>query len=285
MKVRALKDCAQCGKSFAPRKSTQRWCSLPCNRTYQAEKWAAYRGTCEICGKALRERHAKRFCSPQCHGLSIAKPEQLALGLPKRTRPSKVCAECGERFSLSPSNTIGRRWCSRACYRRANPVQYDEAHCAECGIPFRRRQANMRQSKLKFCSPTCSKAYFRGELSPAWRGGSNPNRGAGWLKRAEEVRERDGRTCRRCGKSEADNGEKLSVDHLIPWRTFDTAEEANQLDNLVSLCRHCHTLKTQTAERKWLKGDVLAMQRHIEAITLPSAAREDPLGPLPESIW
>lgn len=256
---------------------------------------------CEVCSRHISRKN-RRFCSLRCHGASMVVVQPLCpvCGLrPITWKGAKTCSSacaykqrrdrqgpiaclgCRTMFRPYPSELQrGRGYCSRACfYRTDGKAQYDEATCVECGISFVRRPANMYQRKggQKFCSLSCSRAYFQGERSPAWRGGSNPNRGAGWLKRAEEARARDDYLCRRCGKTQEQNGERLSVDHLIPWRSFTSAQEANQLDNLVSLCRSCHAVKTQTAERAWLKGDVLAMKRHIDAVTLPSAVHEHPL--------
>jgi len=61
--------------------------------------------------------------------------------------------------------------------------------------------------------------------------------GPGWNKLADSIRERDGHRCRNCGAA----GE-LDVHHIIPFRRFDDPDEANDPDNLVSLCVRCHRL-------------------------------------------
>ena len=81
-----------------------------------------------------------------------------------------------------------------------------------------------------------------------------------WNRIAARIRDRDNHCCRRCGKTEADNKQKLSVDHVIPWRSFTDKLEANAESNLVSLCRSCHQKKTIGAERRWLRGDALGIQ-------------------------
>lgn len=109
-----------------------------------------------------------------------------------------------------------------------------------------------------------------GERAAMWRGGSDPNRGQAWLKLAESIRERDGYTCRRCGTTQFENGRRLDVDHIRPWRSFENKKEANAADNLVALCARCHRSKTSGAERQWLKGDCLAMAAYQRAINTPS---------------
>lgn len=161
----------------------------------------------------------------------------------------------------------GTKYCSKKCRldfeyarRRVHSV------CGHCGKEFTRDVAFLRRVQraggVSFCSRECTAAYHVGEKSPAWRGGSDPNRGQGWLKRAEEARARDGYKCRRCGKTQEENKQRLSVDHIRPWREFEDAAEANALDNLASLCRKCHSWKTTTLEKKWLRGDYLALQEY-----------------------
>jgi hypothetical protein len=131
----------------------------------------------------------------------------------------------------------------------------------------------VKRSRRTFCSMTCSRTFQVGENSTSWRGGSDPNRGAGWLKLAETIRERDGYECRRCGKSQEENGRKLDVDHIRPWRSCPSVAVANDPSNLVSLCHLCHKWKTQVAERRWLKtGDSHGMAQYLRSLGI--SARE-----------
>jgi 5-methylcytosine-specific restriction endonuclease McrA len=91
---------------------------------------------------------------------------------------------------------------------------------------------------------------------------------------AETIRQRDGYRCQRCNKTQDENGQKLSVDHIIAWRTFDDKTEANRPRNLVSLCRSCHSLKTSTFEQASMRGDCIAMYQYERNIVLPSAVRD-----------
>jgi 5-methylcytosine-specific restriction endonuclease McrA len=108
-----------------------------------------------------------------------------------------------------------------------------------------------------------------------FRGGTDPKRGPNWRRLAAAIRQRDDYTCRRCGKSQAENGQRLAVDHIMPWRLFDDADKtaANDPNNLVSLCKSCHAWKTARAERKFLRGDVIDFREYEKAIRSLSAAR------------
>ena len=81
-----------------------------------------------------------------------------------------------------------------------------------------------------------------GVLSPEARFDRGPN----WREMRRRARERDGLRCRHCGAPEREDREH-DVHHLRPFREFDYRPgendnylAANQLNNLVTLCRRCH---------------------------------------------
>jgi DEAD/DEAH box helicase domain-containing protein len=70
-----------------------------------------------------------------------------------------------------------------------------------------------------------------------WR--NDPNQyGPNWREQRDRARERDGFRCQVCGIEE--NGGAHHVHHKIPFRSFASFEQANQLHNLVTLCPSCH---------------------------------------------
>ena len=73
--------------------------------------------------------------------------------------------------------------------------------------------------------------------SGVWR--NDPNEyGPGWDQIRERVRQRDGYCCQICSAPE--QGRAHDVHHKLPFRLFASAEHANQLDNLITLCPACH---------------------------------------------
>jgi DEAD/DEAH box helicase domain-containing protein len=62
--------------------------------------------------------------------------------------------------------------------------------------------------------------------------------GPTWGALRKLVLRRDEFRCRLCGTK--DNGQGLHVHHKIPFRRFDSPEQANQLENLITLCPTCH---------------------------------------------
>jgi DEAD/DEAH box helicase domain-containing protein len=70
--------------------------------------------------------------------------------------------------------------------------------------------------------------------------------GPAWPGLRSQVRARDGYRCQMCGALE--RGRAHDVHHKIPFRAFASAEQANQLANLVTLCPACHR-RAETAVR------------------------------------
>jgi len=72
-----------------------------------------------------------------------------------------------------------------------------------------------------------------------WRNHAN-DYGANWRGITFQIRQRDGFCCRSCGTKES--GQAFNVHHIVPFRKFVTAEEANHATNLATLCPRCHRL-------------------------------------------
>lgn len=83
-----------------------------------------------------------------------------------------------------------------------------------------------------------------GELHHRWKGGREPYYGRNWHKQRRHVRERDQYRCQHCGQTEGEHlreyGSELHVHHVVPLRKFTEPADANQMDNLITLCFQCH---------------------------------------------
>jgi DEAD/DEAH box helicase domain-containing protein len=75
-----------------------------------------------------------------------------------------------------------------------------------------------------------------------WRNDAN-DYGKSWNTLKVAIRSRDLFRCRHCGIAEAEKPH--DVHHIIPFRKFDKAEQANHPENLVTLCARCHRLAEQ----------------------------------------
>jgi len=60
----------------------------------------------------------------------------------------------------------------------------------------------------------------------------------GWRDQRWKALDRDNWTCQKCGKQI--NRETAEVHHHKPYAGYDNRQEANSLDNLISLCVDCH---------------------------------------------
>jgi 5-methylcytosine-specific restriction endonuclease McrA len=121
-----------------------------------------------------------------------------------------------------------------------------ELVCDYCGAPFSRNSFEISKTKKHFCSRKCFGAWQSlnntGERHPLFKGGYDLYYGPNWRQQRRNARHRDGYACRRCTKSEKENGKALDVHHIVPFREFglERYKEANRLQNLVSLCISCH---------------------------------------------
>ncbi len=70
-----------------------------------------------------------------------------------------------------------------------------------------------------------------------WNSSANQY-GPNWSVQRDRVRARDGYRCQVCGVSERDK--QHHVHHKIPFKLFESFLDANQLDNLMTLCPTCH---------------------------------------------
>lgn len=142
-----------------------------------------------------------------------------------------------------------RQFCSQACMG-AHQRRRITLICESCERSFERPAAWVR-TNTRFCSRDCA-ALAR------VRPGSTHSRGAGWRRRAEGIRERDGRSCVRCGEHE--QRRKHAVDHIVPWVLVKADDRGNHEDNLATLCLRCHGVKTTVTEPRMLRGDWLALR-------------------------
>jgi len=70
-----------------------------------------------------------------------------------------------------------------------------------------------------------------------WRNDPN-NYGPNWLRQRDLARQRDEFRCQMCGVLEINQNHH--VHHKVPFRNFTSFVQANQLDNLITLCPSCH---------------------------------------------
>jgi len=187
---------------------------------------------CEYCGqpfskgsKANTKRH--RFCSLKCFGQHL------------REKHKRHCLYCGKEISRRHRQT---KYCSRACFAKAHTVPPQTFTCIQCGEGFTIKLQPSRAGQRKFCSQQCHYEWMCGENSPNWHGGRESYYGPNWPAQRRATRKRDNYTCRICSTTENSIEREMDVHHVIPIDAFEPQqwEEANCLDNLITLCHSCH---------------------------------------------
>jgi 5-methylcytosine-specific restriction endonuclease McrA len=169
----------------------------------------------------------------------------------------ETCPVCGKSFAAKPYRfkTLKRAetvTCSHEC--RIIHLGWGKRvlYCEWCGNEFRRDKSHVNDRN--FCSSRCMGHWqsenIKGENSPSWKGGYKPYYGQDWSARRRQARERDGYCCRSCGLKEEDVTYTLEVHHIRPVRLFDNPNDANSLDNLITLCRPCHVKADVLVRRK-----------------------------------
>lgn len=243
--------CPVCGDEFVAYKSRDRtYCSEECQHKSLEDGFAGEQYqqlndmtgenhhlyvereevVCPTCGDAFERRVTEDqvFCSRGCAGEN------------RKNRIEKTCPECGDEFETRPS---GNQYCSFECameYRSGvDEDTFCEYTCKVCGETF---EGYSYKDRI-FCSMECRDEAYKGKNHPSWKGGCENYYGSSWTKSLKKrVRDRDNRECQSCGLDESDHFRALDVHHITPFRKFgvENHKQANQIDNLISLCLECH---------------------------------------------
>lgn len=230
--------CPTCGHIFYDYKHKHKiFCSQLC---YFEDKIAVV--NCKGCNIPFVKRRAAHtlYCSAKCGFKHRQKRND-----PTKSK-TKNCEECNKPFkSWTYRNT---RYCSIRCARNADrkPDNFTNMYCETCGNEYKIHKGVLKTRKSRFCSRVCYAEGMsrerQGENNVNYRGGTVRYRGRNWSKQKRAAMKRDNYKCQICGvnvKSLRKWG--YAVHHIKPYREFDgDYKAANQLSNLITLCRHCH---------------------------------------------
>lgn len=219
---------------------------------------------CEVCGNEIVDTGkrgpayvaARRACSQACRA-------ELAWRV--RTRkadiqmPSRTCQWCGEEFDRAPQEDpkrfTHRRFCSVPCVSaNANYVHqrrlygddmHRDRHCGYCNTLLVRRDD---ESFAKFmarhtCDIVCG-AKFMGINKRVPEHLRRGTYGPAFYRMREVIRERDHHTCQLCGALPS------TTAHAVHHIDYD--KDNCDPDNLITLCRVCHT-KTNYNREAWME--------------------------------
>jgi hypothetical protein len=120
-----------------------------------------------------------------------------------------------------------------------------EVECYTCGSEKLVYPNRYKKYDKHYCSKHGPSAL--GENSPNWKEDSRTYMGPHWEEQRIKALERDNYTCQSCGMCEKKHRRQydqgLHVHHIIARSEFEDHDpEQNNLTNLVTLCRQCHSV-------------------------------------------
>lgn len=225
---------------------------------------------CPTCGDTIKSEQGVKVYHYQAHGESIA---------------WKECEWCEEKYRDPTGNRD--RFCSQECWREYQSVpenhpRWEDRVTLECPVCEEEFELpEYRVDERTCCSKECwnrlKSERRRGEDNPAWQGGHPRYYGTDWPEVRKKVIERD-EECQRCGSEE-----DLQVHHIIPLRIFNHPDDANFMENLITLCHTCHMLEEH--DKKKVEEFEKRAYRQIEGVG-PSMANTlyDTYPTLPDAL-
>lgn len=214
---------------------------------------------CRHCGeefvaKDKRLKEGKRnFCSRDCY-MTFRSNELVGEDHPAYKRGVVECAYCGDEISRRPyridnvenvfcDNGCQGKWVSENVTGKDHPKWSKvKKSCEICGDTFWAYKSHAERRTC--CSNECKNVWqsrnFSRDNHPRWKGGPIKYRGYDFLAIKEKVLKRDQHRCQVCRATVADLGQEPDVHHIKPYREFEDSEKANDMNNLISLCRSCH---------------------------------------------
>lgn len=220
--------------------------------------------TCEYCGETKEftdrspaELEDKKYCSRQCLQDSITER--------RKNRVTLKCKECGSEFEKVKSREDRAKYCSERCrieaftevgLEKGKETRFEEGH-----EPWNKGLSIEESEKIQEMARKSQEAqlgikhnpgvgFQSGEDHMHWQGGYTYTKGRGenWSEQRLKALNRDDHTCQNCNKTKSELALPLDVHHKTPFREFDDSDAANELDNLVCLCRSCHMKVEQGSE-------------------------------------
>jgi len=252
-------ECPTCGDTFC---STQYMKSH--HTQVHGESIAGELVECAWCGDEFRVQPSnireKNYCSNKC--FRKGRSERYSGENHPRYNGGEIevnCEQCGKGYNIPPAKKDKSRFCSRECLNQwrsenetgENHPQYDriECECKMCSETVHRQPSQLERMDNVFCSQECHREYQsihqRGENHHHYKPESIDDYGPNWHRQRRKALERDNHKCQFCGLPESEHHQGLSVHHITPREAFMQDgefdyEQANKLDNLLSLCQACH---------------------------------------------
>lgn len=182
-------------------------------------------------------------------------------GVPHSDKPQKKqkveieCLSCGNIRKVYPYRARDDfpDGTSQTCKQCMNKKQ--KVSCEWCGNELTKHNYQVQRNENCFCNQECSGQWrsknIVGENHPRYDEKSTKRYGENWSYIREKVIKRDSEVCQSCGISREKHltvkNIDLDVHHIKPRKEFIennmSIDEANEMDNLETLCRSCHMNK------------------------------------------
>lgn len=245
--------CADCGKAISDYRHQR------CTDCFSKSRITAPRA-CLSCGESKPNGERFRGASGMCR-----KCQYQIYGKEKRLRENQRrlaekaimnCLECGKKSHREKGFLNG------VCHKCVVSINNKKRRtsvtlaCPVCQESFEVQQHKIRNAKNTdnlFCSKKCYGKYCQENITgakvPNWRGGAVKYYGPNWKQQQRLCRKRANYICQNCGKTHIENRRAMDVHHIKPFKSFgyipgqnDNYLLANDLSNLMALCRSCHLL-------------------------------------------
>jgi len=238
-----VKKCVICGNLFSvkPYRAHQEVCSFPCRNALMRRE--RQEEVAEQFGKPIFALLYDMYC---IQGLGIKRIAHILgvsdrklwdwfndLGIERRNRSDAVALQwLNNDERKAHQREIVQKAIENGTFDRYRIVRIAKTDWA------RKRNSESKQGDKNW--------MFKrgGPLNPRWNGGKIYYYGPSWNSQRNAARKRDNYTCQYCGTTEDILGKQLDVHHIRKFRLFGLAhhEQANHLDNLISLCPQCHII-------------------------------------------
>lgn len=221
---------------------------------------------CDDCGKTRVSPKSKYHTL--CKSCEEKKREGKNNANWKGGLTKRICKQCGEEFPVPPSRIKKGRgvFCSHKCNGKWQSEHFSGENnslwkggkvkriCETCGILFPVKPSEIKKGWGRFCSPECSgkwkSKHWKSENNPNWRDGASFEPYCHKFNNAfkEYIRDKFGRTCFLCQKTEAESGKRLSVHHVNGNKACGC--DGDETCQFVPLCKNCHG-KVHSKKTDW----------------------------------
>lgn len=138
--------CLNCNNEYFSRKENSKFCSKECQHLYsRIEHFCDYCGKPHMVTRSVYEKYKngiykKLYCSKNCANKGAI------------TSETKICENCGKKFTVFKSVKDITKFCSRECYEeyRGKKDKLETKICEKCGMEFQ-----TYHHQQKYCSSKC----------------------------------------------------------------------------------------------------------------------------------